>query len=433
MRIRNGCDGSLEEHQRQALINVAEASAHVDALSLGLGAGSTDQAEHNVDLVASKAALQFCRFPGHNFQLSAQGGELLFEGDTSRGFRPNVGNNRGPQLAQLGYEGATGVAGRTGDECSHWSVVYSSAASRAMTTHVRRGPLYMMAAAVVFTVMVVGVKHARESLSALEVILWRGVVAVPLVAALGFRALTKVHAKGVLLLRCVLGFLAIYCFVTAIKLLSVADVAILHRLQPLVIAIIAPWFLGDAERPGPRIWLAMGLGLFGSMLILQPSVSGYSELAEGQLVGGLWAIGGAVFSAGAHICLRALGEHEDARSTVFWFQLSLLPMALSALVLEQAALPGLPPHSVWSALLTVGVAAALGQLLITQAYRIERAATNAAASFSGPVWAYLADWWLFDTLPTIPELIGGACVVSAGLALIFQRPAHPDGSNARRI
>ncbi len=285
----------------------------------------------------------------------------------------------------------------------------------------RRGPLYMALAAMVFTIMVVAVKVARESQSAVEVTAWRSLVAVPLVLALGKTSSLAVRRKGLVLVRCLLGFAAVYCFVTAAKDLSVANLSLLHKLQPIWVALLAPVFLGRQERAASGVWLALGLGLFGSALILEPGLSGVDA---SMLTPGLWALSGALFSALAHVCLRALGRTENTRAVVFWFQFSLLPMSIIAIGIGPGSYHGLPSADLLLPLAVVGVTAVCGQLLMTQAYKLDRAARTAAASYTGPLWAYLVDYWLFDTVPHGSGLVGGLLVVGAGVYLITQR--EPD-------
>lgn len=275
----------------------------------------------------------------------------------------------------------------------------------------------MALAALVFTLMVVAVKAARVSLSTVEVTAWRSLVAVPIVLALGRRQMFVIRRKGLLALRCVLGFAAVYCFVTAASGLSVADLSLLHKLQPVWVAVLAPVFLGGSERPSSGVWLALSLGLFGSVLILQP---GFEQPA--LLAPGLWAVAGAFFSGLAHISLRALGHTEPTRGIVFWFQFSLLPFSVLMFFAESGTFHGVPDFRLLLALAAVGVTAVVGQLLVTRAYQLERAARTAAASYTGPLWAYLVDYFLFDVTPTAMGMLGGCLVLASGLYLVLQAP-----------
>jgi drug/metabolite transporter (DMT)-like permease len=280
---------------------------------------------------------------------------------------------------------------------------------------VRRGPLLMGLAALCFTVMLALVKLCRGELGAYEIVLWRGLSAVPL-AALGLRGRgLGVANRPVLLLRCLFGFVGMGLYFSATAGLSVADLSLLSRLQPMVIALAAPLVLGRDEAPPRGIAGVMALGLVGCALIIGP------DLRVGALAG-LVALGGMLSSAAAHLTLRKLGPSDHPAVVVFWFQLSSSVLALpAAAVAAGGAWPALPSPGLWPAVLGVGAMATLGQALMTRAYRAERAAAVAAADYSAPVWALLLDLALFGLWPEPLALAGGALVVGAGLWLVTRR------------
>jgi drug/metabolite transporter (DMT)-like permease len=73
------------------------------------------------------------------------------------------------------------------------------------------------------------------------------------------------------------------------------------------------------------------------------------------------------------------------------------------------------------------LSASAGQLFLTEAYRAERAARVAAASYVGPVWALVADVVVFGVWPRAEALVGGAIIVGAGLVLLRNSPkSHVD-------
>jgi drug/metabolite transporter (DMT)-like permease len=213
-------------------------------------------------------------------------------------------------------------------------------------------------------------------------------------------------------LRAVLGFCAMSCFFTAAKGLALADLSILAKLQPLIIAIVAPLLLGRGERSGPIIWVILAVGLVGSGLLIGP------ELAIGGTYG-LWALGAAFFSALAHTMIRALGKTDNAPAIVFWFQATTLVLAVPAYGLLEGALLPLPPSHLWPYLVGTGLAATAGQVLMTNAYRMEKASVIAAASYAGPLWAASLDLVVFGVVPSGWALAGGALVVGAGLTLVL--------------
>lgn len=279
----------------------------------------------------------------------------------------------------------------------------------------RRGPLLMVAAGLAFTVMVACVKTVRAELDALEVVAWRGLVAIPLALALLRGASPWPVNRKVLGLRVGAGFLAMTCFYTAAHGLTVADLSLLGRLQPVLIAIAAPLLLGRGERVDPRVWALLGAGVLGTAVLLGP------QLAVGNVYG-LWAMGAVLSSGVAHLSLRVLGRTDAAATVVLWFQLGGTALALAAVALTTGGLPRLPSPELWPWLAGVGVAGTAGQVLMTRAYALDRAAVVSAASHTSPVWAVLADALLFAVLPGVTTLAGGAILVAAAVALVLLPP-----------
>lgn len=283
---------------------------------------------------------------------------------------------------------------------------------------IRRGPALMLGATLAFTLMVACVKDARDELDAIEVIVWRTLVSVPLALFLVRKVGLRAKAKGWLALRVTFGTLAMLCFFTAAKGLSVGDLSIIARLQPIVVAIMAPVVLGASERPGGRIWGLLLLGLAGCGFIIGPEMvaTGF-DVAN---VFGVYALAAAVLSAGAHTCVRRLGRSDDPRVVVVWFQLGACAASLVIFVAIHGRLPGVPPESVWLSLAGVGIFATVGQVLMTYAYQAEKAPTIAAASYAAPAFGIAIDLVAFGALPSGYAIIGGVLVVLSGLLLVFR-------------
>lgn len=271
----------------------------------------------------------------------------------------------------------------------------------------------MMLGSLSFTTMVGLVKVVREDLSAFEVIFWRGAVALVLLAILARPPRFRITNVRVFSIRLALGFTAMACFYGAAKGLPLADLTLISRLQPILVALGAPLVLGVAERSGPALWGVLLVGLAGTAILLAP------ELAVGSVFGVL-AFCGALSSSGAHLALRGLGATESTRAVVFAFQAGLL--VLSLLVLLVSGEPPAPPdRGLWLPLLGVGATATAGQLLVTQAYTVDRAAVVAAAGYSSVLWAFSGDVLFFGLTPSANALVGGTLVVGAGIWLLRHR------------
>ena len=282
-----------------------------------------------------------------------------------------------------------------------------------------RGPLLMLVATFVLTCMSATVKVARTELGALDIVVWRSVFAIPFAWWFVRRGPLGIEQKGVMAVRVCLGFGAMFCFFTALKGLPLADTNLITKLQPVLIALGAPLFLGRSERVDGRTWAMLIVGVTGTAILLAP------DLSQGS-VWGLWALASSLLSAGAHIALRGL-KSERSEAVVFWLQIAFFLMALALVLLVNGRLV-VPSAQIWPALIGVGLLAATGQLLMTRAYALDTASRVATVRFVGPVWGILLDVIFFGGWPALHVWVGGAVVVSAGLAVTLRRePSEKQG------
>jgi len=276
----------------------------------------------------------------------------------------------------------------------------------------------MTLAGLMFTVMLGTVVVARRELSSLDVLAWRGLTSLPLAYLLARGAGLRLAHTRLFAVRAVLGFAAMFGFYQAARGLALTDLSLIHKLQPMLVAALAPLVLGRGERVDARVWLLIAVGLAGTAILLAP------DLAVGSTYG-LWAAGAAACSAGAHLSVRGLGRTDHPGAIVFWFHAAIGALAVASIGVTRGELLPLPPAHLWPYLVGCGVTALAGQLLMTHAYRIDRAAVVAGAAYSSPVWAVLGDLLVFAVLPAWNVYLGGALVIAAGIALIVSRDLPP--------
>ena len=271
------------------------------------------------------------------------------------------------------------------------------------------GPVLMILAQIAFTIMVVFVKIARQELGTFDVAFWRAIIAVPFLMFIYRNISWHIQDRQSMVLRTGLGFGALCSFFAATKGLSIADLSLISKIQPMLVALLAPLILGKTERASSRIWILIAISMIGCSILLAPSLEVGSRY-------GLFAISASIFSAHAHIFIRKLkGEHSGV--VVLWFQFGSGILALLCCLLTQGSLL-IPHYSLWFPLFMVGISATIGQLLMTWAYKKNNAAPIALASYIGPVFAVGADLIAFNVLPTANVYIGGSIVILSGIALI---------------
>ena len=271
----------------------------------------------------------------------------------------------------------------------------------------------MLYASAAFTAMVSLVKVARVDfgLDAADVVAWRSLLGLPVAVWFAWSVPWTVQAKGTLLARCAFGFAAMLGYFTAARALPVGELSAITQLQPILVALLAPWLLGSDEEVSPWIWGAIALGFTGTLAIAGPELGVGGE----HRVGVLAALVAAVASAVAHTLLRRLGRTEQPRVVVLWFQFAAVFGALCVL----GRLPVIPTDPVLALVLAgVGASAVAGQLLLTTAYQRGEAARIAAVGYVTPLMGFTIDVLLFATPPEALSLLGAGLVIAAGLLLL---------------
>ena len=279
-------------------------------------------------------------------------------------------------------------------------------------THNLRGVLLMLAGVATFAVMDVALKHLVESYPAMQVTCLRGLSSLPLLLAtisvLGRMRDLVPRRWSLHALRALIGVGTLWCFVYAVSLLSLADAYAIFMCAPLLITALSAPMLG--EHIDGRRWLAVCVGLAGVLIVLRPSGAGLLTL------GGVSAIAAALGYALSVLTIRVLARTDTGAATVVW---SLVGMTLLS---GMAALPSWQPlqwqHWPWIVLL--GVTGAVGQYLLTLAFRSAQAQVLAPLEYTALGWGMLFDWLLWMTAPNARMLIGASVIVASGLYVIHR-------------
>lgn len=284
-----------------------------------------------------------------------------------------------------------------------------------------RAVLYMLAAVLTFSLMDAGLKLLSARYPPFQVAAIRGAASLPLVLAwalwtAGPGPLLRVR-WSLHLLRGVLGVAMMAGFVFALRTMPLSTVYTIFFVAPLMITALSVPFLG--ETVGPRRWVAIAIGLVGVLVVLRPTGEGLLSLA-GLAV--LFAAFGYSVSA---ITVRILARTDSTQALMVWL---LAFMALGAGALAA-------PH--WVALRAndlgliagIGVAGALGQYAITEAFRLGEASLIAPLEYTALVWGVLLDATLWGVLPDAVTWAGAAIIVASGLYLLRRERLHAEAEH----
>lgn len=263
------------------------------------------------------------------------------------------------------------------------------------------------------TAMFAIVKMAdARGVSLYETLFYRQALALPLLLALvaagpGF-ASVKTQRPLAHIWRAVLGMTGMALNFMTFTLLPIAEATVILFTVPIFATILSAVLL--KERVGPHRWSAVVLGFIGVLIVVRP---GESVLpAEGVAVG----LVAATVVSGINITLRQIGRTESAITTVFWFTvLSALPFAIGMPVLGQA-------HDVgtFGLLLALGVMGGLAQLAATASLRLAPVSVVLPMDYSSLIWAALAGWLIFSTVPSANLWLGAPLIIASGAYIVYR-------------
>ena len=280
----------------------------------------------------------------------------------------------------------------------------------------------LVGAALAFSLMTVCVKHLGGRLPVAEVVLIRSlislVITLTMLSRLGVSPWGQ--QKGLLLVRGMLGTGALLMFFQAISTLPLAAATLLQYTYPTLTTLSAWALLGEPIRK--RISLAVLLGLFGVLLVVQPEWAGQSMAGLPPLAA-MIGLGGALLTALAYVSVRKLSVREHPLVIVFYFPLVSVPATLPFLMNQWV----MPTGSDWMWLLGVGLLTQLGQVWLTEGLAALPAARATSINYVQVVFATLWGVLIFAEPVTVTVIIGAICVLGATLiSLSARQPVRPD-------
>jgi len=204
-------------------------------------------------------------------------------------------------------------------------------------------------------------------------------------------------------------------WVSSLTLTSVAASVTLVTVTPILLAVVA--LVTGRDRPGRRLWSALGIAVVGVTLI-----GGFDGLASTEaLAGDALAFLGACAIAVYFVLCRRLGEELD-----LW-AFSGVATAVGAIsLLGTAALAGIPlqpasPEALGYLVLAAVLPQLVGHTLLTWSLRHAKPAAVAMAVVGEPAGATIIAWlWLGEGV-SMPVALG--CILTlAAIVLAQGRP-----------
>jgi len=279
----------------------------------------------------------------------------------------------------------------------------------------------MLTAAGMFSLMDTAMKLLSEHYPAMQVTALRALSSLPLVCLYllyrgAFKNVLKVRWP-LHLLRGALGVAMITLFAYGLKRMSLAEAYSLFFIAPMLITALSVFIL--KERVDLARWCAIAIGMGGVLVVLRPDGGEFFSLA------GLAVLGAASCYAVSAITGRILSRSDASESMVFWL---MVMMAIGGVALSAHEWVAIR-RADWLLLLGLSVSGFLGQLAITEAFRIGKASSVAPFEYSALAWGMGLDWLLWRTLPDQYTLIGAAIIIGSGIYLVRREAVHAESEH----
>ncbi|NKC04473.1 DMT family transporter [Brucella haematophila] len=237
-----------------------------------------------------------------------------------------------------------------------------------------------------------------------------------LAAGGGVAALRTHHLTGNLIRGVLMGFGGL-CFFTAVKYMPLADAMAVFFAEPLILTLLSAIFL--KEKVGWRRFSAVGIGLIGTMIVIQPSFEIFGAVS-------LLPLATAVTFAIYLILNRKLGAKESPLVMQFYAGIGGWVFAGFAMLVGPsmgfADLSFGLPHSLqpWLLLLILGTIGTVSHLMVVHAFKLAPASMLAPFQYLEIVNAVLVGLIVFGDFPTPSKWFGIAIIIGSGF-YVFMR------------
>jgi len=206
--------------------------------------------------------------------------------------------------------------------------------------------------------------------------------------------------------RSIFGYAGVVLFFYTTTQMLAADAAMLNKLSPIFVTILAHMFL--KEKINKIHIAALIISFAGALLVIKPQLN-FSILpaASGLL--------SAVVSGAAYIFITSIGEKESIYTIVFFFSIFSVICCIPFLIFS-FVIPNLPELIL---LLLLGSLAACGQIAMTYAYKSSPASEISIYDYSNIIFSSILGYVFLSELSDFYSIIGGILIISVSIIVFI--------------
>jgi drug/metabolite transporter (DMT)-like permease len=265
------------------------------------------------------------------------------------------------------------------------------------------GVLWMVAAAIAFSVTITMVRYLSAKFTTFEIVFFRQVfgtaIMLPWLIQAGIGVLRTGQIK-IYLLRAGSTYCAMLAAYYSVVLITIADSIALQFTLPFFTIIFAMLALGEKVRS--HRWIATILGFVGALIIIRP---GFAEVNAGMLI----ALAAAALFGVSDTCTRYLSGKDSVNVVVFYGFVLQLPISA-----VPAAMTWVTPEFSDLGYILIFVIVAVGaQFCITKSFASAEASLVSPVLFIRLPFVAALGFVFFGELPSTWTWVGAAILFAS--------------------
>ena len=221
------------------------------------------------------------------------------------------------------------------------------------------------------------------------------------------RGLLRTTNLRLQLIRGVLLAASSLVFLSALKLMPLAEAAAMVFMTPIIIAVLAGRVL--AERVERRTWIALAGGFVGVLLIIRPGGGLFTPVAVLPLA--------SAFMMALYQMMTSRLAGRDAALTTLFYPAVIGSVLVPVVFPHELMLPDRPLHA--GLFVLIGVLGGLGHFLLIRAHDYAPASMLSPFMYAQLITALVLGWIVFRQLPDALAFVGMATIAASGLLLIL--------------
>ena len=293
-----------------------------------------------------------------------------------------------------------------------------------------KGIFFIMTGMAFFSIQDSLIKYIYEDVALFE--LYFGRTLIQSIILLSFVLLTKktiilkTHYPLLTLIRVVCFFFGFSFFYISLTFMTLAMTSALFFSCPFFMSMFAKFFL--KEKIGIRRWSAIFVGFIGVLIVLNPSLEEFNFFK-------LAPVACALCYATSMTITKYTSSKDSIYTQMTWLYIfAIFASIIIFLVSGDGKFNNFSdstmqfifrewftnPAEAWPYVLIMGIVASISFFCVFSAYSIASPSIVSLFEYSYIVWAMLAGYILFETVPVPRTFIGAAIIIGAGFYIYYR-------------